>query len=673
MQEAESIGAKAVYEFEGFRVDPLNRILLRDGEVVPLTAKVFDLLLVLLKNNGRLVKKDDIMRWVWPQNYVEEGNLTRCVSSLRKALGESPKSHRYIVTVPGYGYKFAAELKVVEETPVSMPIAEQTVSSTIIEDEVSLPTVGESTRAFHEIQRDSVTRPETKKMATKLLLVTPVFLVAILLTALLIPRKEGPGARPAQTPMKSIAVLPLKPLNTEKRDPVYELGIADSLILKLSSAQELIVRPLSATRKYTDPEQDPLAAGREQQVDYVLSPSYQLTEDKIRVTAQLLNVRDGSVASVFKCDEKCTDIFEVQDLISKQIAGELALNLSNEEHHQLTKSLTSNAEAYHLYLLARYHWFRFNPEGWRKCIEYSKQAIAKDPNFARAYGMLSMGYAAAAFNGALDGKEFLPLAEAATRKALALDETIGEAHLTVAAISYYYEHNWPAAELEFKRGLELSPNYAEGHRLYGVALAYTGRVDEGLTEVRRAHELDPLSVLNTCDIGRVLSLARRFDESIEQLHRALEMDPNYSRAYSLLIPVYERIGRYEEALAARKKALELSGAPDSPITLKAPYAKSDYNRVLTVLSKNQLVWLKHKAKQEYVSPMTFFYCYLGAGDYEQAYEWGRKAEVDDHANVLFDLQVDTAYGELRSEPRFVQLLQRLSLPHEPAVASNRMP
>jgi serine/threonine-protein kinase len=488
-KEAKLPQRKVVYEFDGFRVDPTNRLLLRDGRAVPLTAKTFDLLLLFVESNGRLLEKEEVMRRVWPQSFVEEGNLTRQVSTLRKALGEAPKSDQYIVTVPGYGYKFVAPIKELRETPSITMIAEQTVSTTVIEEEISLPIASDTPRTLSGVQEDAKATPETETRRTKLLIVAAACLVVLVLMALLILHKEQPATGQTQSTVKSIAVLPLKPLNAETRDPVYELGIADSLILKLSGVKEIIVRPLSATRKYTSLEQDPLAAGREQQVDYVLAPSYQLADGKIRVTAQLFNVGDGSVTSVFKCDESCTDIFATQDAISEKVGRLLLTRLTNEQNSRLAKRYTSNEEAYRVYLQGKYFLDRWDQADFRKAIDAFEQAIRLDPNYALAYAELAWAHRAVSYWGLDTSGEENHKAKDAVMRALALDDSLAESYSAFGEIKDICDWDFSAGEQAYQRALALNPNSSEAHAKYGIHFMIVGRLDEAMAEIKSAIDM----------------------------------------------------------------------------------------------------------------------------------------------------------------------------------------
>lgn len=654
-EEAKLIEPKAIYEFDGFRVDPTNRLLLRDGKAVPLTAKTFDLLLVFIESNGRLLGKDEVMRRVWPQNFVEEGNLTRQVSTLRRALGEAPKSHQYITTVPGYGYKFVASIKEVQEPPAITLIADHTVATTIIEEEISPPTVTPAPRALRATQENLAAIQGTKRKRAKLLLIGAVCLVGMAPIAMLIVRKEKPLPPSSQAGVKSIAVLPLKPLNAQTRDPVYELGIADSLILKLSGVKEIIVRPLSATRKYTSPEQDPLAAGREQQVDYVLAPSYQLADGKIRVTAQLFNVRDGSVASV-KCDESCTDIFAAEDAISEKVGRVLLTRLTSEQNSRLAQRYTNNEEAYRLYLQGKYILDRWDRADFRKAIDAFEQAIRLDPNYALAYAELAWAHRSVSYTGLDSGEENRKAREAVVR-ALALDDSLAEGYSALGEIRDNYDWDFPAGEQAHKRALELNPNSPEAHAKYGIHLMILGRLDEAMSEIKSAINLEPMSLFNNRLLGDALYWSRRYDEAIAQFKRVVAMDANFRSAYSFLWISYEMKGDYEQAFEWYSAGHRLGGASARDLeALKTAYTKLGWRGVL----QHEIDHWRQEEKTGVIVNAGLASLYAQLGSQEQAFSCLEKA-YEKHEAWIMPILVDPELDPLRSDPRFQDLVRRIGL------------
>jgi DNA-binding winged helix-turn-helix (wHTH) protein/TolB-like protein/Tfp pilus assembly protein PilF len=648
---AKLIESEAGYEFDRFRVYPANRLLLREGEVVPLTSKVFDILLVFVENGGCVLEKEEMMRRVWQDSFVEEGNLTRNVSTLRKALGEDPKSHQYIVTVPGRGYKFVAAIRSVQASGPQMIVEERTVSTTVIEEELSLSSEVITTRAVGEIKEDGVAiAQKTRSNRASIFIIAPTCLALIALIALMLSRREKNPASQNTVVPKSIAVLPLKSLNAAIRDPVYELGIADSLILKLSAVKELIVRPLSATRKYTNPEQDPLAAGREQQVDYVLSPSYQLAAGKIRVTAQLFTVRDGSVVSIFKCDESCADIFATQDAISEKIGQMLLTRVTIEQNNLLAKRYTSNEEAYRLYLQGKYLADRRKLSDAEQAIVYFEQAIKLDPDYALAYAGLAYAHRSVSSLGSAPREEY-PKSLAAVAKALALDGNLAEAHAILGEIKLSYEWDFPGAEQELRKAIALNPSAAQAHLFFGFYLCPLGHHDEAVAEMKTDIELDPTNPFYHRALGQVLYHARRYDEAIVQLRRSVEIDASYVSAYHWLQWAYEMKGDYDQAFDWFLQ----DGKPYGPNIeerqrLKTIYAKSGWRGVLQQRAETI-------NEQQYVERACL---YAQLGEKGKAFVALEKAYEIRELGITFT-QVEPRLDRLRSDPRFDELVRRVGL------------
>ena len=338
----------------------------------------------------------------------------------------------------------------------------------------------------------------------------------------------APSSPAAAIPEKSMAVLPFKPLLPENRDQVLEMGMADTLITKLSNSGEMIVPSLTSVRQYGDLDQDPLAAGRKLGVNSVLEGNVQKSGDRLRVTVRLIKVADGSSLWAGTFDEKFTDVFTVEDTISQKVAEALALRLSGEEQKRLTKRYTENTTAYQLYLMGRYyHLIKLTPPDITKSIGFFQQAIEADPGYALAYFGLAEAYRSASITGDRPPKEVFPLAKAAATKAVEIDESLAEPHAALAFIHMWFDWDWVGAEREARRAIALNPNSAFAHYAYAHLLSNLGRHQEAIAEGARARELDPVSLLFNAREGAVLYYAGRNDEARERLQKAVELDPNF--------------------------------------------------------------------------------------------------------------------------------------------------
>jgi len=525
-------------------------------------------------------------------------------------------------------------------------------------DEVGNPAIPE------KLKKERETTPAAPSVKPAKLRKPLLLTGAILVTSALVigfwafsHRHSQKVANALSSPEKRIAVLPFKPLAPENRDQVLELGMADSLIAKLSNIREIVVRSLNSVRKYSGLDQDPVAAGRELEVSSVLEGNVQKSGDRIRVSARLINVADGSSLWANTFDEKFTDVFAVQDAISQKVADALALRLSGEENKRLTRRYTENVEAYQLYLTGRYHWNKLTPPEITKSIEFFKKAIELDPTYALAYFGLADAYRSLAPTSEVPSKDTLPQAQAAATKALELDETLAEPHATLAFIHTWYDWDWSAAEREAKRAIELNPNWSFGHIAYAQMLSVTGRSQEAIAEGARAVELDPLSLIVNALNGYHLHLARRDDEAIARLKKTLELDSSFWIAHQFLGIAYVEKKMYPEAIAEFSQAVKLSGGNTEPLALNG------YVSVLsgdTAKGRAVLQELKSLESQRYVPPSNLALLSYVLGEKDEAFSWLEKAYQDRDIR-LCRLKVDSKWDSMRSEPRFVEILKRIGL------------
>ena len=410
-----------IYEFGDFRIDVGRRLLLlrSDGESVPLTPKVFDTLLYLVEHSGAVLDKDALMAAIWPDIVVEENNLSQNIYTLRRVLGESRGEHRYIMTVPGRGYRFVADVR----TDTNGDNPEGTEGSQLKPDEKpAVETNGEA--ASHLNQRAG-------KQNRRVLLALLVGIIIIGLGIAVFYSWRTRTQPVPVTPVKIVAVLPFKPLVAENRNEALELGMADTLIARLSNSEKIVVRPITSVRGYGGLEQDSLAAGRELGVDSVLDGSIHIWGDRIRISARLVSVGDGKQLWAGQFDENFTDIFAVQDSISERVAAALIPQLDGAERQRLTKHDTENIEAYQLYLKGRYHAAKLTLPETNKAVSYYQQAIEIDPGYALAYARLANAYRNPTLTSDVPSSEAMPKAKAAALKAIEIDETLPEAHIAL--------------------------------------------------------------------------------------------------------------------------------------------------------------------------------------------------------------------------------------------------
>jgi serine/threonine-protein kinase len=464
---------------------------------------------------------------------------------------------------------------------------------------------------------------------------------------------------PSNKSIKSIAVLPFKPLVAENRDEALELGMADTLISKLSNIRQVTVRPLSAVRQYRGLDQDAVAAGREQKVEAVLDGNIQKAGDKIRLSVRLVRVEDGREIWTEVFDEKLTDIFSLQDSVSDKVSAVLAVALTGEERNLLAKRETSNIEAYNLYLLGRYHLNRLTDDGFRKGRDYFQQAIDKDPKYALAHVGLADAYNRLSGWNVISPTEGFPNAKRAAMTALTIDESLAEAHTMLGVVLMLYDWDWRSAEKELRRAIEINPNSADGHQMYSYYLSQTQRrFDEALAEMKRAEELDPLSIEKKVGIGDIFYYQRKYDLAIQQYQRVLAMDQNSGYTHWAIGNVYIQTRKFPEAIAALKTSISLSGdSPDEPASLACAYALSGKkSEARSILNE-----LKERSKERYISPAVIAFIYGTLGEKDEAFRWLEKAyEGRDLLLVLSN--TEPLFDSLRSDPRFADLVRKLGLP-----------
>lgn len=640
--------AKRLYEFGPFRLDPAERRLLRDDQQVALTPKCFDLLVILVGNSGHLLEKETLLERLWPGQFVEEANLSFNISTLRKALGEGQNGQRFIETVPKKGFRFVArvEERRDDDTNLTTEAREETTERT---------EVGQQILPLHS----TASRPAARFPLDVKTLVGLISAIALVSFAYGLWARRA--ATPVQKPSKTIAVLPFKPLSIESRDESLEMGMAETLITKLSNINQLVVRPMSAVRKYTDLQQDPANAGQELQTQVVLDGSIQKVGDRIRVTVRLMDVESGAALWAAQFDENFTDIFKVQDSISERVTQALTLRLSPEESARLTKRYTDNPDAYQLYLQGHYFFTRQTGDrgdNLRRSLEYHQLAVEKDPKFALAYIGIAEFYISAG-NPKLPPLECLPKAKAAVAKALELDNALAEAHTALAEIEYQYEFDRPGAEAEFKRALELNPNNAYIHLAYGWYLMCGEHFDQAQAEQDKAQELEPGSLRLNKTQGILFLFMRQYDKAISHYQKMREVEPNliHRNQWSMSV-AYEQMGRQAEAVeefledGRIRKFLK----PEEIETLRKAFTVSgwqDYSRMRIDL-------LEEKSKEEYVPPTLLAGLYALSGEKDLAFAWLEKA-FDSRDGWMALLKIQPAYDNLRSDPRFTKLLQRLDL------------
>jgi DNA-binding winged helix-turn-helix (wHTH) protein/TolB-like protein/Tfp pilus assembly protein PilF len=624
---------ECLYEFARFRLLPAERLLLRDETSVQLAPKVFDTLLMLVERGGHLVEKDELLDKIWADAFVEEATLARNISILRKVLGGNENGQKFIETVPKRGYRFVE--------PVRRLTAEKTSA-------LPVPAIKKSSSEEDE----NFARLKTRR---------PVFWLTLAFIAVvgLFTSWSFWTAKPENSVgVKSIAVLPFKTIGSPaERDQSLELGMADAVIARLVKVRQIVVRPTSRVSKYLEIDGDPVQAGRDLQTEAVLEGTIQRADDRLRVSARLVKTEDGAQLWTETFDAKSTDIFSVQDSISEQIVQSLNLKLSEGEQNSIRRRETPNAEAYQFYIKGRYFLTRPSPNNLRKAVDYFTQAIILDTGFADAYAALAEAYATQVSHAAVSPQENLPKARNAVEKALQIDDQLPDAHASHGYI-LWLSWDWPRAEKELNRSLELNPNASRTYCWYSALLSTMERHEEAITTARRAVELDPTSVVASQSLERAFYFARRYDEAIAVSQQTLELNSNANGINSWREMAFEQKGMYDQAIETRLKAMSLIGVEAHRIeNPRRIYREAGWQ----AFWQQEIEYMKAmQAAQKYVLPYNVARNYARAGDKAEALAWLEKC-ADEHSDHLTLLKIDPIFDPLRDDPRFAALLARVGL------------
>jgi len=637
---------KHLYEFGPFRLDPDKPCLWRNGEPVSLTPKAVETLLILVQQNGKLVEREHLMNAIWPDTFVEEGNLNFNVSVIRKALGTDEAGEQYIQTVPRRGYRFNAEVREVEEEAPALIIEKHTRARVVIEERES-SAAEEWTPAKAELPPARSTRKNYAAYAAFALLIVAIGIVALFLW---LRQATPPGA--AGTPaIQSIAVLPLKPFGNEEIDRTLALGLTDTLVTRLGSLNSIVVRPVSNAGAHTDS----IEIGRKLHVDAVLEATLQRTDSRLRINARLLRVSDGALIWSASFDENETDVFKLQSALAVQITESIGSKLNAKEMELLTRRDTQNRGAFHAYWRGRFFVEKRNPE---KAIAEFQQAIAVDPNYALAYTGLADAYIwQASFTNDADS-DLYGKAKSATEKALALDSTLADAHSSLGRISHWHEWNWEGAEESFRRAIELNPNSVNAHQFYARLLTTLGRYDEALNEIYKAQELDPRSADLGVPLSGILEKRGEFDEALRVLQSILEMDKDSKFARRFIANAYLLKGDYNKVIELGNE--EFPNPKETDFAWASMLATAYHKLGQLDKAKSMRNRLEKMAETDAKSLYFLAYHASETGHPEEAIDALRKC-VELREERVVTTKDDPRFSAIKHDPRFQAILQKLNL------------
>src|SRR6266481_4018693 len=462
----------------------------------------------------------------------------------------------------------------------------------------------------------------------------------------------------SQARIESIAVLPFANLSNDPKTEYLSDGITESLINSLSQLPNLAVMSRNTVFRYKGQSTDPQQVGRDLHVRAILTGRLIQTGDELLISVNLEDVKNSRQIWGEQYNRKISNLVSVQQEIAGDIYGRLRPRLAGEEMKLLSRRPTENVEAYQLYLQGLFYWNKWTQADFKKAADYFTQAAQKDPRYALSYAGLADTYSLLGDAGYLPPSEAWPKAKAAAMQALQIDDTLAEAHTSLALVKEHFEWDWTGAEREFKRAIELNPNSATAHHWYGDYLANMGRQEEGLRETKRAQELDPLSLIINTSLGWQLYVARHNDQAAEQLRKVLDIDAKFAPARRMLEEVYADMGKQKEAVAEREKILSLSGSPELAASIEEDFSRAGYKGVL----QRWLDGLTEISKHGYISSYSIAQAYMRMGEQEKTFGWLEKA-YEEHDSGLVSLAVEPMFDTVRSDPRFRDILRRMKLAH----------
>ena len=629
--------SRQTYRFGDFAFDPSSGELHKHGRKVRLQEQPFQILMLLLARPGEVVTREEVRQALWPADtFVDFGvGLNSAVKRLRDALEDSAEEPRFVETIPRRGYRFIAALEA--------------------------PTLPSSPTPLPPIAVEVPAKPGRRSRFSR---VAAPATLAIALLALVLSgagdRRRGDRSLPVA--VTSIAVLPFANLTGDTEQDYFVDGMTDAVITHLAQVRALRVISRTSVMHYKGTNKLLPRIADELSADAVVEGTVARSGDRVRVTAQLIHAATDRHLWARSYDRELRDVLALQAELAGAIVQAVQVKLRPEDRSRIARAAAANPDAYDAYLKGRFYWSKRSTPGMAKAIDYFQRAIEKDPTYAPAYSGLSDAYRHFVILG-LPPRECMPKAEAAARKALALDDTLAEAHTSLAAVLYRHNWDWPGAEREFQLSLEMDPSYAEGHRAYAMYLLLVRRAEEAVAELQRARALSPLSIQINVELASALVRAGRYDDAIEQLQKTLQIYPKLGQAYLQMAEAYEGKGDRVAMVAMLDKGVALSGDPGKPGVGYTGQPWVGYAYALTGRPREAreiLAQFEKRSQHRYVSPQHFALIHLGLGEKDKAFAWLEKA-YEERSFELLGFSGRPFTG-LSDDPRFQDLLRRMRLP-----------
>jgi len=599
-------------------VVPELNSLERDGRTVHLEPKFMQVLVTLSEQPGEVVSKEQIFKRVWLDTFVSDEVLTRSISELRKAFEDNPHEPKYIQTIPKGGYRLLA--------PVVLEVKDREVS---------------------------VSLPWWKQKRWQLGAAITILVLAALSSVYFFRNRREAASRPRIT---SLAVLPLTNLSGDASQDYFADGMTDELTTRLANIGALRVISRTSAMRYKGAQKTIKEIARELNVDAVLEGSVLRSGDMVRISAQLIQASTDKHLWAESYERELRDILALQSDVARNVAREIRIQVTPQEHKKLTAAKAVNPQALDSYLKGLYYWNKFTEEGMRKAVEYFQDATQKQPDYASAYGGLANAYHELAFYVA--PKEVMPKAKEAALRALELDYTDADAHAALGWVKWHYDWDWSGAEKEYARAIESNPGSSMAHGQYALYLDAMGRFQEGLQEHNIALKLDPLSLIGRTNVGDAYSGAGQYKEAEKKYREVIELDASFAEAHAGLGWACVQQGRFPEGIMHLQRAAQLDTGPEFTAMLAYAYAVSgNRNEARKILAE-----LVDSSQKRYVSSVFVALAYWGMGNRDQACNWlDRAAQARD--SYLSGISLEPAFGQFRSSSCFQNLIQRMGLPH----------
>jgi TolB-like protein/DNA-binding winged helix-turn-helix (wHTH) protein len=620
-------GPPAAYDFGPFRLEADRRVLLRAGVPVALTPKALETLLALIEHRDRVITKDELLQRIWGETVVEEGGLARNISVLRKTLGETPDDHRYIVTVPGQGYRFVADVK--ETSSVALKL---------------VPATAEPAEGMPG-QRWSAAWLVLGGLAA--MVVAAVFVYVI---------RPLPIRDQGHASITALAVLPLENLSGDPSQEYFADGMTEAIIGNLARIRALRVVSRTSVMQFKGAALPPTEIARTLNVDAFLEGSVQRNGDRVRVSVQLIHAATDAHIWAREYERELTDVLKLQSEIARAVADEVQARVTAEERSRLASAVSVNPAAYQEFLLGQHYLWRLNEEDLARAIAHFEESVRLDPRYAPAYAGLSHAWWWRGIWGAVLFKQVESPSRTAAARALELDSSLPEAHVSIGRIKFGHEWDWTGAGEAFTRALAIDPNNVDAHLFSAMLCMALGCFSEAIDHMKRIEERDPLSATVQSFFGRVLYRARRYDEAIVHLTRAIELDSRSpAGAYGRLADVYEALGKYDEALVLLEKSTSIEGRPRGPDgTVRAA-------RIYALMGNREKA-IEMLNRSPGSDPFLLAMAFTALRDNDEAFRL-LFAVIEDPSFDVY-VKTDPAFDLLHRDLRWQEVLRRMNYPPE---------